>query len=1108
MNALFLLPVFAAVFSVDNSRPLAESLKDVRAKRAGTAERAVVKLAPGLYELDETLALGAADSNLELVGEPGAVLTRSVAATPGGVVDCEETPPDAMKFAHVKRILPLFFYDGKWARPARWPNEGFATFSESVDTGVRGEYRSGTAATGEKLPGSFRFKDARAEKWNFADGIRIEGYFFYDWAYESLLAKGYDAEKGVLAFAVPSTFGIGGPKQSSFFTKRRFVVSNVRAELDAPGEFFYDRKTKRVEFVAPEGGVKEFRAVNRPGDIFHIHSAADVVIRGIDFRYAADTAVEIHACTNVVLENCRVSEVGGCGVRISSGRRCAVRGCEIAFVGGGGVSMYGGNRQKLTRGDNVVENCRIHDYALISHVYAAGVSVSVCGNVVRGNEIFNAPHSGVIYGGNEHLFESNHVHHVLLESCDAGVFYTGQDATERGNVLRWNLVEDSGIIRPNGHATGTIAFYLDDCGAGSTIVSNVVRRVPKGVAIGGGHENLVLYNTFEDCPVGVSPDARALSVHKERWDRDWHQTEKLRRMRINEEPWKSRYPLLSQYTPENYPRTPEHCKIIGNTFIRVKKWFSMWEKACRRDMFEIRDNIQLPYKAEARTVSAGEWRPPEVWRGFNLLGLFRWQDDPRPGRKADRRSPGHFREEQFQWLSEWGFNFARLPMDYRNWVKPGDWFSIDEKYVREIDRAIAFGEKYGVHVQLCFHRAPGYTILASDPEKVRLAESDDALRAFAVQWAYFARRYRGIPNERLSFNLFNEPAGFTDERYAEIVRTLVDAIRREDPSRFIVADGNFTASRPVRQLYPLAGVGQAMRGYEPHALSHNLSVAMPTAVPPVWPIPADAVASGYIGGRSAGDSSPVVIENAPAGDWKVWFSLALRGTKVRIDADGKTVCEHVFDGVAADTNRWFKVWAGPDGHGNGTPRYPLEFALTSPCRELVIGVASEQGGVRLMRVDVADGARSATMGVWTNGEFRRHYRQRFCGFQSQRPFRSVEEDPAVGRFATPGMDALAKYNYGFWEDAVKAGVFVMCGEFAPYFRCPHKEALRWVEDNLRYFEEQGWGWAFWNLDGAFGILDSGRTDAELEDFHGHRLDREMLELLRRYLKPVKERAKR
>lgn len=42
------------------------------------------------------------------------------------------------------------------------------------------------------------------------------------------------------------------------------------------------------------------------------------------------------------------------------------------------------------------------------------------------------------------------------------------------------------------------------------------------------------------------------------------------------------------------------------------------------------------------------------------------------------------------------------------------------------------------------------------------------------------------------------------------------------------------------------------------------------------------------------------------------------------------------------------------------------------------------------------------------------------------------------------------------------------------------------------------GWAMWNLRGAIGILDSGRSDVEYEDFRGHKLDRKMLDLLLKY----------
>lgn len=55
-----------------------------------------------------------------------------------------------------------------------------------------------------------------------------------------------------------------------------------------------------------------------------------------------------------------------------------------------------------------------------------------------------------------------------------------------------------------------------------------------------------------------------------------------------------------------------------------------------------------------------------------------------------------------------------------------------------------------------------------------------------------------------------------------------------------------------------------------------------------------------------------------------------------------------------------------------------------------------------------------------------------------------------------------------------------------------------MEDLLRLWERAGWGWALWNVLGPFGILDSGRDDVEYEDFRGHDLDRQMLDLLLAY----------
>ncbi|MGA2557301.1 MAG: cellulase family glycosylhydrolase, partial [Verrucomicrobiota bacterium] len=108
--------------------------------------------------------------------------------------------------------------------------------------------------------------------------------------------------------------------------------------------------------------------------------------------------------------------------------------------------------------------------------------------------------------------------------------------------------------------------------------------------------------------------------------------------------------------------------------------------------------VEAPVLPEA---SASKLPP---WRGFNLLNKFNGRNDP-------------FAERDFEWLAELGFNFVRLPMDYRLWIEPGDWTRFREPVLKQIDQAVEFGDRHGIHVCLNFHRAPGYTVAQPPEEK-------------------------------------------------------------------------------------------------------------------------------------------------------------------------------------------------------------------------------------------------------------------------------------------------------------------------------------------------------------------------------------------------------
>ncbi|HXO33911.1 MAG TPA: cellulase family glycosylhydrolase [Candidatus Acidoferrales bacterium] len=196
------------------------------------------------------------------------------------------------------------------------------------------------------------------------------------------------------------------------------------------------------------------------------------------------------------------------------------------------------------------------------------------------------------------------------------------------------------------------------------------------------------------------------------------------------------------------------------------------------------------------------------------------------------------RSTTFAGFGDWGFNWVRLPMDYRFWTAFRDLLKIRENKLRPSDRAPQLGEKYGIHINLGLHRAPGYCILDSmdealtgihvTKEKSSVFTDPKMLDAFVYQWTYFTGRYKGVPSEKLSFNLVNEPLvtpapaqteelkksgklraedffnGEVAADYARVARAAIEAITKHDRQRLVVADGYNGGTAPIPVLFGTA----------------------------------------------------------------------------------------------------------------------------------------------------------------------------------------------------------------------------------------------------------------------------------------------------------------
>lgn len=462
------------------------------------------------------------------------------------------------------------------------------------------------------------------------------------------------------------------------------------------------------------------------------------------------------------------------------------------------------------------------------------------------------------------------------------------------------------------------------------------------------------------------------------------------------------------------------------------------------------------------------------WRGFNLLEKF------------TLRGNAPFKEDDFKWIAELGFNFVRLPMDYRCYTEPGDWLKFKESTLQEIDQAIAFGEKYGIHVCLNLHRAPGFCI-NPPAEPKDLWTDPEAQEAFLAHWTMFARRYRNVPAARLSFNLINEPTRNTRETFLHVNQRAIAAIHAVDASRLVIVDGNNVGSITLPEFVPLANVIQATRGYHPSNISHYRASWMKgsdTWPEPVWP---PLRLTGHLYGPAKPDlKSPLVLRGELPTATEIALKFVQLSSRASVVArvDGMIAREAIYDPKANPAD-WKPVKSeGPWVYHEPTKELQFAFTLPAAAKEIVIEALD------------GDWIRFSEISVQPPGSDRRTSRADPTWGRRQ----SIHLVTPQGHLLAPaGSDpnqALVEYLKP-WRAIAAQGETVFVGEWGCYNKTPHPVALAWMESWLAQWREARFGWALWNFRGAFGILDSGRADVQYEDWHGHKLDREMLRLLQR-----------
>ena len=545
-------------------------------------------------------------SNVYQVNLQDAGITSFGSIKPTGMGRELQPAPLELFFEGVPMTLARYPNEGGWLKIASVPQKG----NRLVNEGSERVKRFGVPIG--RHYGKFAYAEDRPAQWN-NEAIWLHGYWTHDWADSYVKVDSIDTMKKEFHLAEPH--GVYGYTQN-----QKYYALNILEELDTAGEYYLDKKEGMLYFWPPVPLTDENAYVSVLEDrMIHLQDAQYVRIEGLTMEGSRGDAILIEGGSHNEIAGCTIRNLGSQAIIINGGEYNGVIGCSIYNVGDGGISISGGERQTLTPGNNFAVNNHVHDYSRINKTYRSAIKLNGVGNRLAHNYIHDAPHTGVLFSGNDHVLEYNEVHDIAKETGDVGAFYIGRDWTQRGNVVRYNYFHH--LMGPGLH--GVMAVYLDDAASGTHIHGNVFYKSGRSAFIGGGHDNIVENNIFIDCEPSVHLDARGKewAVSYIQPGGGWKMYEKLKAVSHDQPPYAERYPKLAVLLEQEDPAMPDG-NIIRKNISYGGQWLNLTSKVDTTRV-TISDNYVLAEVPDFVTVETGEFYPDP-----NILNEMGFQKIP------------------------------------------------------------------------------------------------------------------------------------------------------------------------------------------------------------------------------------------------------------------------------------------------------------------------------------------------------------------------------------------------------------------------------------------------------------------------------------------------
>jgi len=379
-------------------------------------------------------------------------------------------------------------------RVATWPREEYARTGQPV-TPIRDSYNQWGENWYASFGGDFRVEGVpQLAEWAKEPDLWAFGMWRFEWSATTCPVLKIDPVARIMCVDTnQNAYG--------FLPNRPYNVFNAFSEIKERGDWAVDRGS-RVLYVRQEGC--EVPEVTLTENLFAGYGQSrDLVFQDLVFQHSRMQALRFTGAHRVTVRASLFRGVGGTAVSFGGdSRNCVVNGCDFYDLGKGGVLLSGGVQKTLEPASNVVENCHIHHFGVVSPIAQSAVSMRGVGCRVEHNLIHHFAHQGITWSGNDHYCGFNVLHDGVMYNNDAGMIYSGSyDWSFRGSVCEYNCIFMGGKQPLSSHVNG---IYMDGWSSGVTVRGNIVNRASQGIYTSGGNDNIVVDNIVVNCQLGIN----------------------------------------------------------------------------------------------------------------------------------------------------------------------------------------------------------------------------------------------------------------------------------------------------------------------------------------------------------------------------------------------------------------------------------------------------------------------------------------------------------------------------------------------------------------------------------------------------------------------------